>query len=315
MNIYSVVKSIFKDYRINKGYNIRFYNFWRFSTPEEVWFYRFIKHHGIDSGYKRKLNFYSVLGPIQGIKCRRRGVNIFFSGENLHVDRFKDYSDYFERQPFDLSLGFDLVETEKYMRLPLWIHYMFEPESTYEDIQKRVEELSFSKPDNRTKFCSLVASHDWNGIRGQMIDALQSIGSIESAGRFQNNTDELHTMFKDNKLDYILQFKFNICPENSNADGYVTEKLFESIAAGCIPIYWGSNNQPEPDILNREAVLFWNNNGDNSQTLNKITEILADEKKYLEFVSQPRFSTNAADIIWSYFENFELILKELLLKL
>ena len=38
-------------------------------------------------------------------------------------------------------------------------------------------------------------------------------------------------------------YKFSICYENArDIPGYITEKIFDSFFAGCVPIYWGSNN-------------------------------------------------------------------------
>ena len=50
---------------------------------------------------------------------------------------------------------------------------------------------------------------------------------------------------------------FNICPENTNVDGYVTEKLFQAFAAGCIPIYNGGGNFLEPGIINPKAIIYY----------------------------------------------------------
>lgn len=49
--------------------------------------------------------------------------------------------------------------------------------------------------------------------------------------------------FVDDKISLLDNFKFNLCFENySGQNGYITEKIFHSFAAGCIPIYWGPNN-------------------------------------------------------------------------
>ena len=46
------------------------------------------------------------------------------------------------------------------------------------------------------------------------------------------------------KQEVLLQSKFCICFENArDIRGYLTEKIFDSLFAGCIPVYWG-----EPDI-------------------------------------------------------------------
>ncbi|MBU3590688.1 hypothetical protein ICN11_01465 [Polynucleobacter sp. 78F-HAINBA] len=46
-----------------------------------------------------------------------------------------------------------------------------------------------------------------------------------------------------NKDDVLLNAKFSFCYENvKNLPNYITEKIFDSMMAGCVPIYWGANN-------------------------------------------------------------------------
>ncbi len=57
--------------------------------------------------------------------------------------------------------------------------------------------------------------------------------------------DQYHT-YKgtiERKLDVLKKYKFNYCYENIKAmNGYVTEKIFDSFHAGCVPIYYGAPN-------------------------------------------------------------------------
>ena len=47
----------------------------------------------------------------------------------------------------------------------------------------------------------------------------------------------------DNKKETMEKYKFSICYENArDIPGYITEKIFDSFFAGCVPIYWGANN-------------------------------------------------------------------------
>lgn len=47
----------------------------------------------------------------------------------------------------------------------------------------------------------------------------------------------------DNKKETMEKYRFSICFENAkDIPGYITEKIFDSFFAGCIPIYWGANN-------------------------------------------------------------------------
>lgn len=47
----------------------------------------------------------------------------------------------------------------------------------------------------------------------------------------------------DHKVPYLRQYKFSICYENMlNSGGYITEKIFDSFVAGCVPVYLGAQN-------------------------------------------------------------------------
>lgn len=43
-------------------------------------------------------------------------------------------------------------------------------------------------------------------------------------------------------VELIKHFTFNIIVENCDADGYVSEKLYDCLIAGAIPLYYGNNN-------------------------------------------------------------------------
>jgi len=46
-----------------------------------------------------------------------------------------------------------------------------------------------------------------------------------------------------NKWDVFPRYRFSVCYENIRDEpGYVTEKVFDSMRAGCVPIYWGASN-------------------------------------------------------------------------
>jgi|GEM_PF-1261031 len=46
-----------------------------------------------------------------------------------------------------------------------------------------------------------------------------------------------------NKLAVLKNYKFSLCYENTkNVKGYITEKILDCFAAGCVPIYWGAPN-------------------------------------------------------------------------
>ena len=303
------LKQQVNNYRYNFGSNIKYYNFWKGEKPEEIWFSRFINRRNL--GHRKKIYFFSVLGDMNNIHLRKGKTNIFFSGENMYSDRFASYRAFCEKQHFDLYIDFTSYVNKNSIRFPLWLMYMFKPEADYNDIKTRVEQLRYPKFEGKQRFCSLVASHDFNGIRGKMFDTLSSIDKVVSAGIFRNNSDELHSVFPDNKHDFIKQFKFNICPENSNHHLYVTEKIFQAIDAGCIPVYWGGDNSPECNILNKDAILFWNED-DNTELIKTVKEINTDIHTYNNFAKQPRLLSGVEDIVAEMFIALEKAIRDVI---
>lgn len=83
-------------------------------------------------------------------------------------------------------------------------------------------------------------------IRGHQRGLVDIVGSgwptgmaMESSGFGQ---DSAAVPWHRRKLDILSRYRFNICLENTTYGFYVTEKIWHSIAAGCLPIYWGRGN-------------------------------------------------------------------------
>ena len=54
------------------------------------------------------------------------------------------------------------------------------------------------------------------------------------AGKYKNNVGNI-----SNKIKFLTSYKFSIAMENTEADGYASEKIVQSFLAGTIPIYYG----------------------------------------------------------------------------
>lgn len=281
---------------------VRFYNFWSAKHVQDYWFYDFLKHRHLT---QYRLNFFSVFGPKQMVKIKNDAPRIFFSGENVYLSHLK-YQDYC-LDDVDLSMGYEYIDSPNYLRLPLWLLLAFPPSADYECVKKIIGDLNDSslRLNGRCKFASLIASHNKSkGVgRVKMRNRFNQISHVECAGKLLRNTNDLQEKFNNDKLAYLKQFKFNLCPENSARHGYVTEKLINSIQAGCIPIYWGDDN-PEPEILNHDAIIFYNPN-DSKIALDKVAELWHNQKLYEEFCHIPPFKPDAADKIWETLQELE----------
>ena len=280
--------------------SVRLLNWWPGNDSRREWFRKFVLNRGIG----KSVDICSLFGPRSVLGWSKADIRIFFSGENLHLARWSHYADYMLSgpTPFDLGLGFDYFEDEHYLRFPLWLTYMFPPESTEEDIRRICGELRHPSGNSGSKYCSLISRWDPSGVRGRIFEALRPFGEISCPSGFMHNDDSLVGKFGDDKAEYLKQFRFNICPENSNADGYTTEKIFESISAGCIPVYSGSFGRPEPEVLDPEAILTWKDGGDNSDTISIVRELESNRRAYEEFASRPRLVAGAEEWVLGKFE-------------
>ena len=287
------------------------YNFWGIKA-EEMWLARFMAHRGLLEGDKR-ISFYSVFGNRKIEQYDRRDIKMFVTAENVHREMWSKYGDNFlSNKNIDLSIGFDYIKDERYVRMPIWLRSQFSPEWDEAEIRKHVQELRYPVIDGRNEFCAMIASHDDADLRRIITTELSMIHKVSCPGKLLHNDDTLLKQFGDNKKEYLKQFRFNICPENSDYPGYVTEKIFDAIAAGCIPIYWGSDNKPELDVLNQNALILWDFDDDNTKNIVKIENLWNNKDLLFEMLHQPRLVDGAEDVILAYFSRLENAFAELL---
>ena len=314
-----------KEYRLVNSsfykdiYFINYVNFWQNFHSCDFTFHKLLK--SIFNKYKKDLiidrnhadiELYSVFGERSKISNSNAKFKIFYTGE-AHT-RFKEYTDNC-LDLCDLSIGFNHIDNDKYIRFPLWFIYNFDIVNANKDyILKRVIEINNSK-FTKTKFASLVSS--WEGIgnlRGVIYNSVSKIDKVNCPSRFLHNDDSLKNEFNDNKHEYLKQFKFNICPENCIEDGYVTEKLFDAFKSGCIPI-WNGDKNLEGDVINKNAVLYWEENSKNENLLKEIKLMHENDELYDKFVSQTRLNTdNATEYIYGQIKLLHEKLEELLCK-
>ncbi|PSL46436.1 glycosyl transferase family 10 (putative fucosyltransferase) [Chitinophaga niastensis] len=287
-------------------------NFWTSQKPKELWLYQFIVHHFSSLLDKNNsLLISSVFGPKKAIKLSESRVKLFYTGENLR--RFPKYKDHC-KGIVDIAVGFDYVNEEYYQRFPIWIDYSFQPTADSKMIKQVISGFVNKDlcADKDKKFASLVCSHDKKNIRTNLFRSLSKIDKVASAGRYLNNTNELKEVFNDDKGKFIGSYKFNICPENTNKEGYVTEKIFDAIKSNTIPIYWGSNNNPEPDVLNKDAILFYDGRGSLASLNKQVEELHHHPRRYADFINQPKFQPHAAEYIADCFNGLHSKIHKLL---
>ena len=311
-SILQQIRNVNNQLNEQSAYSVQFYNCWDQPNEQMYWNQFITSRHLLPEG--KKVAVFSVFGDRSIIDKVHTDVKIFYSAENLKRTNFASYADHALGEPsIDLAMGFEVFEDPRYIRFPLWMDYMFPADSTEEKIRAKCEKLRFPLLHTHTarRFCCMVASNSADGLRDDMFNAISKIAHVDSAGKYLHNDDSLLTEFGDNKQAYLQSYLFNICPENTAAYGYTTEKIFEAISCGCIPIYWGAE-LADKAVINEDAIIFWDRKNNGKDALKRIEELHKNPKLLEEFLTQPRLLPTADEYIIDTYAMIEKKMKELM---
>lgn len=78
--------------------------------------------------------------------------------------------------------------------------------------------------------------------RAQYVQRLMEHLKVDSYGQRLNNRKLQEDLGVKTKLDTIARYKFTLAFENSVSPDYVTEKFFQPLMAGSVPVYLGAPN-------------------------------------------------------------------------
>lgn len=241
----------------------------------------------------------SLQGNINIIDKIKAKCKIFYYGENL--DNYPPYNNIeLLKSKFDIIAGFKYTnKKEKIFRFPLWlIYFPFYNFENEDNIIKYIENKYYENvKKNKTMFATLISRHDRGGQRRIIYNILSNYGNIYCSGNFNNNTKKIGELQQE-KINYISNSLYNICPENSIYEGYTTEKIFQAFEAGTIPLYWG-HDLPEKEILNKNKYCFCNID-DNNILKQQIEDVVINKNKYIE---GKIFNENARIVIETYYND------------
>ncbi|MEG1904850.1 MAG: hypothetical protein RR212_10670, partial [Bacteroidales bacterium] len=76
---------------------------------------------------------------------------------------------------------------------------------------------------------------------------------------------------------------------------------------------WGAHNCPEPEVLNQDAILFWNKDSATQQKLlSDVALLFNSPNDYMDFISQPKFMPHAAEYTEALLSDLRNSIHELL---
>lgn len=286
---------------------IWYYNFWDHFKPLERSYIQVLKENGWEFELNEKdpdiVFFNAFKGPIiYNGKAKKVG----YVTEDLN--RFPDLKKKIDEKFFDLVIGCVPNSVKnKFCKHPLYIqssNYKEPSKEFMEEVNNYVKNID---PSN-LKFCCLISSHDAYGNRVPMVNNLSQIDFVECPGKLISNVKSFDESGQT-KREYLKKFAFNLCPENKAGHvGYVTEKIPDAIASGCIPIYYGhANDKQDSRIFNQDRIIRYNPYDRNSviECLKKVNELWNNKEKLIEFYRQPIFLDNAHLEIESMFNDLK----------
>jgi hypothetical protein len=258
---------------------LAFTDFWSGFDPRANYFTELLApHYEIKLSDRPEYVIYSLFGRrFLAFDCPR----ICYVGEPRHPNFFE----------CDYALSFDhphLGHGGRNYRLP---HY-----ALYGDPARLIRPEDYDAAavlGEKTKFCNFVYRRS-EGLPGherrvRFFERLSRYKQVDAGGELLNNVGG---GVRD-KLAFIRDYKFTIAFENTAQPGYVTEKLFEPMLAGSLPIYWGDR------LVEREfnpgSFIDARRFKHLDALVDHVAALDSDDALYLEYLRTPPLPGNRVD--------------------
>ena len=250
--------------------------------------------------------FYNLLSRRFTVRLCDKPDFLFYSDQGSHHKLYVCPKIYFTiecHQPnfteCDFAFTGNYLDDPRHVRLPVYVHYCAGGAPSILKDPACLPELLAQK----TKFCSLLTSNvstPTTRTRTEFFHRLCRYKKVDSGGGALNNLG--HIVPGGGKRDFLKDYKFNIAFENESVPGYTSEKIFEAMQAGCVPIYWGN------PLIHREfnpaSFLNYFDFTSEEALIEKIIELDQDEAQYFEYLRQPYFHGNQPS---QYFDDEALL--------
>ena len=169
------------------------------------------------------------------LNWRDKAISIFMGLEAI-APNFND---------FDFALGFDPISySDRYLRLNIAYKYRDYFPGVVDTRSMSMISLQNSRLP-RTRFCDFIYSNwDAHPTRDFFYKEINGKQFVHSYGEHLKNSilpeSAINLDWKSQSIEIRKLHKFSLCFENTLHIGYTSEKIFSSIIAGSIPIYWGN---------------------------------------------------------------------------
>jgi hypothetical protein len=227
----------------------------------------------------------------------------FWLGENFRVDNKLQPINKSLIEIFDYVYSFDYNDYENHYRLPLYLIDTIESNiDDYNSILRNKTKDELYKEFKDRKFCTFVQTNPNCQFRNVYYLSLNNISKVDSYGPLFNNTGR--KIDRKEKIEISKEYKFQLAFENSEYDGYVSEKIIDAFKSDIIPIYWGGSLVSEE--FNAKSFIDVNKLGFDP-SLKLVSDMKSDFELYWEYYNQPIISDSQPSIksrIENFYNNF-----------
>jgi len=129
---------------------------------------------------------------------------------------------------------------------------------------------------------TFISSHINKSGRLQYLIGMMKVLDVHSYGRMIPNMPTLDDYGHQFKLDTISRYKFTIAFENAIAPDYVTEKFYDPLIAGSVPVYLGAPNVS--DFAPGENCFINTADWDSPESLARyLLDLSRDDARYMSY--------------------------------
>ena len=212
---------------------------------------------------------YDVYGCNHLDKKYNNAIKIAYLSENIIPD--------FNEADYAISQA-NINYLDRYFKYPIFIYYLAKIKNKNFDYIRKAT-LKYKR---KKKFCAAVISNNISTdyFRINFIEKLNKYKKIDMGGKVNNN---IGGSIK-NKIKFLSSYKFSISMENSEGDGYISEKIIDSILAGTIPIYYG--NYMIDEFINPKVYILIKGKRDIIKKIEYIKKIDNDYNLYKNFLTE-----------------------------
>ena len=208
---------------------------------------------------------------------------IYISGEPYNQTKLPD-----ENNKYCLARLVTSLDTRLYNDITYYLPFFLDVGPTIYNISPFIREYN---PNDKRKYLAAYINRNTYPHRDNFFKILSQLDTTVHA--LANSSKSFNVKLPDawwDLPDIYKDYIFGFAMENTNEEGYITEKIMNVYRGGAIPIYWGTSKVKE--IFNPESFIYVNDYPDFESCAKDIVTISKNPERLLKMQNAPIFNVN-----------------------